>query len=69
MLRVLKENITQQTSFDPLLRHLHRKNNLFHKSDSSKKLHALVTLLFVMDLYSGVWILEYFVKGNHFITT
>ena len=52
-LRVLKENITQQPSFDPLLRHLHRKkkNSVFHKSDSSKKkLHALVTLLFVLDL-------------------
>lgn len=25
MLRVLKENITRQPSFDPLLGHLHRK--------------------------------------------
>ena len=50
MWRVLKENVTQQTSFEPLLRHLHRKKSVFHKSDSSKKLHALVTLLFILDL-------------------
>jgi hypothetical protein len=47
---VLKENVTHHPSFDPLLRHLHRKKNVFHKSDSSnKKLHALVTLLFILD--------------------
>ena len=37
LLRVLKENVTQQPSFDALLRHLYKKNSVFQKSDSSKK--------------------------------
>jgi len=66
-LRVLKENITQQPSFDPLLRHLHRKkkNSVFHKSDSSKKKIARISYIIIrsgLDLYSRVWIIEYFVN-------
>lgn len=71
MLRVLKENITQQPYFDPLLRHLRKKKSVFHKSDSSKKLHALVTLLFILDLkFIPVYgYLNTLLKGNHFVKT
>jgi hypothetical protein len=57
MLRVLKENITQQPSFYPLLRHLHKKNVCSIRVIVPRKLHALVTLLFILDLtYTPVYL-------------
>ena len=51
LLRVLKENVTQQPSFDALLRHLYKKKILYSKRVIvPRNLHTLVTLVFIVDL-------------------